>query len=73
MARLVIAERSEPAALARRATIVTSVAIVSMSVASAITKRVELPGQILSLHRVGWAALLYQVWVWSHRRPVTWR
>ncbi len=73
MARLVTAERSEPAALARRATIVTSVAIVSMSVASAITKRVELPGQILSLHRVGWAALLYQVWVWSHRRPVTWR
>ena len=71
MADLVAAQRPS-AALARRATLVTSVAIVALSVASAITKKVDLPGQVLSLHRVGWAALLYQAWVWAHRRPVTW-
>ncbi len=58
-------------ALARRATVAMVLAIVSLSAASAIAKKVDLCGQVLSVHRVGWAAVLYQVWVLAKRRPIT--
>ncbi|MFN0028528.1 MAG: DMT family transporter [Acidimicrobiales bacterium] len=62
---------AEALALARKATVAMFLAIVSLSAASAIAKNVDLSGQVLSVHRVGWAALLYQVWVLAKRRPIT--
>lgn len=62
---------ADAVSLARKATVATFLAIMSLSAASAIAKNVDLSGQVLSVHRVGWAALLYQVWVLAKRRPIT--
>ncbi len=63
--------KTDAAALARKATTATFLAIMALSAASAIAKNVDLSGQVLSVHRVGWAALLYQVFVLVKRRPIT--
>jgi drug/metabolite transporter (DMT)-like permease len=41
------------------ATGATSLAVVLWSVGSTLAKSVDLPGQVLSMHRVAWAAVLY--------------
>jgi hypothetical protein len=37
----------------------TVVAVVLWAVGSTLAKKVDLTGEVLSLHRIGWAALLY--------------
>ncbi len=43
----------------RLATTATVVAVVLWAAGSTLAKKVRLPGEVLSLHRVAWAAVLY--------------
>jgi drug/metabolite transporter (DMT)-like permease len=51
----------------------TSFAVVLWSVGSTLAKSVDLPGQVLSLHRVAWAALLYVAIVGARGSCPTWQ
>jgi DME family drug/metabolite transporter len=50
----------------------TGLAVVLWSVGSTLAKSVDLPGQVLSMHRVAWAAVLYLVIVGARGRLPGW-
>lgn len=49
----------------------TVVAVVLWAVGSTLAKKVALPGEVLSMHRIGWAALLYLGVLAVRRNPPT--